>query len=121
MNRSSGVDSLKQVVHLCMMMGGVEDFQLTGEIEEKIENVLHDDCRLTVDEHSAIFLQISRSQLHKTITKTFRYWKLSVRWVPKQLIDQRKFNRVEVRQEFLRCYKLHGDKFLHSIVTGNET
>jgi hypothetical protein len=28
---------------------------------------------------------------------------------------------VEAGQEFLRHYKLHGDEFLHSIITGDET
>ena len=65
--------------------------------------------------------QISNSLLHKTITETLESWKLSARWVPKQLIDQHKFNRVEAGQEFLRRYKLHGDDFLRSIVSRDET
>jgi hypothetical protein len=96
----------------------VHDDQKSGrpsiviEIVEKIENLLHDNHRLTVDELSAMFLQISRSLLHKTITDTFGYQKLSAMWVPKQLTDQHKLNQVEAGQEFLRCYKLHGDEFL---------
>ncbi|KAG5314403.1 SETMR methyltransferase, partial [Pseudoatta argentina] len=89
---------------------------LTDDIVEKIE-----DRRLTVDELSAMFPQISRSLLHETITETLGYRKLSARWVPKQLTDQHKLNRVEAGQEFLRRYKLHGDEFLRSIVTGDET
>ncbi|KAG5319477.1 MOS1T transposase, partial [Pseudoatta argentina] len=94
---------------------------LTDDIVEKIENALRDDRRLTVDELSAMFPQISRSLLHETITETLGYRKLSARWVPKQLTDQHKLNRVEAGQEFLRRYKLHGDEFLRSIVTGDET
>ncbi|KAG5308973.1 SETMR methyltransferase, partial [Pseudoatta argentina] len=92
---------------------------LTDDIVKKIENALRDDRRLTVDELSAMFPQISRSLLHETITETLGYRKLSARWVPKQLTDQHKLNRVEVGQEFLRRYKLHGDEFLRSIVTGD--
>ena len=33
----------------------------------------------------------------------------------------RQFIRVEVGQEFLRLYKLHGDEFLLSIITGDKT
>ncbi|KAG5316946.1 SETMR methyltransferase, partial [Pseudoatta argentina] len=88
---------------------------LTDDIVEKIE-----DRRLTVDELSAMFPQISRSLLHETITETLGYRKLSARWVPKQLTDQHKLNRVEAGQEFLRRYKLHGDEFLRSIVTGDK-
>ncbi|KAG5338560.1 SETMR methyltransferase, partial [Acromyrmex heyeri] len=86
---------------------------LTDDIVEKIENALRDDRRLTVDELSAMFPQISRSLLHETITETLGYRKLSARWVPKQLTDQHKLNRVEAGQEFLRRYKLHGDEFLN--------
>ncbi|KAG5311603.1 SETMR methyltransferase, partial [Pseudoatta argentina] len=92
---------------------------LTDDIVEKIENALRDDRRLTVDELSAMFPQISRSLLHETITETLGYRKLSARWVPKQLTDQHKLNRVEAGQEFLRRYKLHGDEFLRSVVTGD--
>jgi hypothetical protein len=105
----------------CMMIRGAEDLQLTDEIVRKIENAFCDNRRLTVDELSAIFLQISRSLLHKTITEILRYRKLSVGWVPKQLTDQHTLNQVEVRQEFMRHYKLYGDEFLHSIITGDET
>ncbi|KAG5317977.1 SETMR methyltransferase, partial [Pseudoatta argentina] len=94
---------------------------LTDDIVENIENALRGDRRLTVDELSAMFPQISRSLLHETITETLGYRKLSARWVPKQLTDQHKLNRVEAGQEFLRRYKLHGDEFLRSIVTGDET
>ncbi|KAG5319305.1 SETMR methyltransferase, partial [Pseudoatta argentina] len=94
---------------------------LTDDIVENIENALRDDRRLTVDELSAMFPQISRSLLHETITETLGYRKLSARWVPKQLTDQHKLNRVEAGQEFLRLYKLHGDEFLRSIVTGDES
>ena len=92
-----------------------------AKLWKKIKNALHDNRRLTVDELSMMFLQISRSLLHETITETLRFRKLSARWVPKQLIDQHKFNRVEAGQEFLRRYKLHGDDFLRSIVSRDET
>ncbi|KAG5318563.1 SETMR methyltransferase, partial [Pseudoatta argentina] len=94
---------------------------LTDDIVEKIENALRDDRRFTVDELSPMFPQISRPLLHETISETLGYRKLSARWVPKQLTDQHKLNRVEAGQEFLRRYKLHGDEFLRSIVTGDET
>ncbi|KAG5317378.1 SETMR methyltransferase, partial [Pseudoatta argentina] len=94
---------------------------LTDDIVKKIENALRDDRRLTVDELSTMFPQISRSLLRETITSTLGYRKLSARWVPQQLTDQHKLNRVEAGQEFLRRYKLHGDEFLRSIVTGDET
>ena len=59
----------------------------TDKIEEKIKNVLRDDRRLTVDELSAMFPQISRSLLNETITETLGYRKLPARLVPKQLTN----------------------------------
>ncbi|KAG5318767.1 SETMR methyltransferase, partial [Pseudoatta argentina] len=85
---------------------------LTDDIVEKIENALRDDRRLTMDELSAMFPQISRSLLHEETIREVG---------PKQLTDQHKLNQVEAGQEFLRRYKLHGDEFLRSIVTGDET
>ena len=86
-----------------------------SSIVKKIENSLRDNRRLTVDKLSAIFLQISRSLLHETIT--LRYWKLSTRWVPKQLTDQHKLNQVEAGLEFLRHYRLHGDESLQITIS----
>ena len=88
---------------------------------EKIENAISDDGRLTLDELSAKFPQICRSLPHETISQTLGYRKLSDRWVPKQLTDQHKFIRMEAGQGFLRRYKLHGEEFLRSIVSGDET
>ena len=38
---SSGVAGLKMVVHLCMMIKGAEDLQLTHEIVEKKKFKMH--------------------------------------------------------------------------------
>ena len=101
-----------------MMIIGAEDPSIVKK--KNNENALRDDRRLAVDELSAMFPQISRSLLHENITD-LGYQKLSARWVPKQLTDQHKFSRVEAGQEILRLYNLHGDEFLRSIVTGDET
>ena len=49
---------------------------VTAETVEKIEKALHDVRRLTVDELSAMFPQISRCLLQETITETLGYRKL---------------------------------------------
>ena len=54
--------------------------RLTKICGKKIKNRLRDDRRLTLDELSVMFPQISKSLLHKIITETLRYWKLSARW-----------------------------------------
>ncbi|KAL4121063.1 hypothetical protein QTP88_013646 [Uroleucon formosanum] len=70
---------------------------LTDDIVNKVENAVRDDRRLTLDELSAMFPQLSRSLLHETITETCK------------------------PPEFLERYELDGDNFLKSIVTGDET
>ncbi|KAL4091367.1 hypothetical protein QTP88_026069 [Uroleucon formosanum] len=72
---------------------------LTDDIVKKVENAVRDVCRLILDELSAMFPQLSRSLLHKTITETLGFHKL----------------------EFLERYELDGDNFLKSIVTGDKT
>ncbi|XP_026815448.1 protein GVQW3-like [Rhopalosiphum maidis] len=56
---------------------------LTDDIVKKVENAVRDDRRLTLDELSAMFPQLSRSLLHETITETLGFHKLCARWVPK--------------------------------------
>ncbi|KAG5322549.1 MOS1T transposase, partial [Pseudoatta argentina] len=85
---------------------------LTDDIVEKIENALRDDRRLTVDELSAMFPQISRSLLHETITETLGYRKLSARWVPKQLTDQHKLNRKSAAEAHRILVQTYADNAL---------
>ena len=53
--------------------------EFKNKIVEKIENVLHDDGRLTEDELFAMFPQIPRYLLYETIREALRYRKLSAR------------------------------------------
>lgn len=94
---------------------------VTDERVKKIDNVVRDDRRLTLDELSAMFPEISGSLLHETIKETLGYRKLSAIWVLKQLTEENKLNRVQSSKEILERYELEGDDFLHSIVTGDET
>lgn len=94
---------------------------LTDELVQKIEETVREDRRLTVDEISAMFPQLSRTLLYETLTETLGYRKLCARWVPKQLTEQHKKNRVNSAREFLERLELEGEDFLSSIVTGDET
>ncbi|KAF6216143.1 hypothetical protein GE061_000482 [Apolygus lucorum] len=94
---------------------------VTDELVEKIENAVRDDRRSTLDAISTKFPQISRSLLHETITETLGFHKLCARWVPKQLTEQNKLNRVQISKEILERYELEGDDFLKFIVTGDQT
>ncbi|PNF17980.1 hypothetical protein B7P43_G17450 [Cryptotermes secundus] len=49
------------------------------------------------------------------------YPKVCSRWVPQMLTQDHKTHRMEVCQELLHQFEAEGDKFLDSIVTGDET
>ncbi|KAL4089589.1 hypothetical protein QTP88_024602 [Uroleucon formosanum] len=87
----------------------------TDDIVKKVENAVRDDRRLTLDELSAMFPQLSRSLLHETITETLEFHKLCARWVPKQLTEQHMLNRVQASREFLERYELDAKKIMASV------
>jgi len=74
---------------------------------EEIEDGLNEDC--------------SHFSVHKIVSETLGYSKVSARWVPRQLTDDHKRQRVESDTEFLRRYEEEGEDFLDSLVTGDET
>ncbi len=94
---------------------------VTDKLEGKFDNAVPDDHRLTLDKLSAMFPEIYRSLVYETIKETLGYRKLSVRWVPKQLTEQHRLNRMQSSKEVLEHYELGRQRFLHSIVTGDET
>lgn len=94
---------------------------VTDELVRKIDEMVRDDRRLTLDEISALVPQISRSLLHEIVTETLGFRKLCARWVPKQLTDQHKLHRVASARQFLERFEQEGEKFIDSIVTGDET
>lgn len=47
--------------------------------------------------------------------------KVSARWVPKQLSDDQKANRVTACESHLARFRKDGEKFLNHIITGDET
>lgn len=88
--------------HFCLICANNFNVTImTDVIVEKIGNASHDDRRWTV-ELPAIFLQISRSLPHITITETLKYGKLFTRWALKQMSDCTQVEWVGARQEFLQ-------------------
>lgn len=63
----------------------------------------------------------SRDSIRVILKDTLNYRKVSARWVPKQLTEDHKRQRVECAEEVLRRYEEEKDDFLDSIVTGDET
>lgn len=70
----------------------VQDDQNSGRASIVTGKTVDIDRRFTVND---LIAQIPRSLLHKVITETLGYRKLSLRRVPKELTDQHKLNLVE--------------------------
>jgi hypothetical protein len=59
--------------------------------------------------------------IHESVTEKLRYRKLCACWVPKILTYDHKTKWMGSVLKFLTCYAKEGDKFLDSIMTGDET
>ncbi|KAJ4445799.1 hypothetical protein ANN_12484, partial [Periplaneta americana] len=77
--------------------------------------------RTSLDELHIAFPDISRSLLGEIVSQHLGYHKICARWVPRQLSDQHKTQRMASALTFLMRYHTDGDAFLDQIVTGDET
>ena len=68
-----------------------------------------------------IIPEVPKTPIHEGVTEKLGYRKLCARWVPKILTDDHKTKRMGSALKFLTRYAQEGDKFLNSIVTGDET
>ena len=143
------VISRTQVYHWCNLFeAGHSDLtdregrgrSITATSEDNVKRVdelIRQDRRLKLHE-IASSLEISETSAHRIVFDELGYRKVSARWVPKQLIDNHKEQRLDICRELLRRSKssrrVHGHTanaggdflgydmtFLDSIVTGDET
>ena len=104
---------------------------------KRVDELIRQDGRLKLHE-IASSLEISETSAHRIVFDELGYRKVSARWVPKQLTDNHKEQRLDICRELLRRSKssrrVHGHTanpggdflgydatFLNSIVTGDET
>ena len=76
--------------------------------------------RVTIDE-VANYFEISHGSTYAIIHKRLGFRKVCARWVPKELTEEQKNNRVAICQRLLDRYANEGEAFLTRIVTGDET
>jgi hypothetical protein len=67
---------------------------VSENLKQRVDRVIQQDRRFTLDSLQNCFLQISRSLLHEVVTDHLGYRKICARWVPKKLTDQHKENRM---------------------------
>jgi hypothetical protein len=68
-----------------------------------------------------IIPEVSKTTIHEAVTEKLGYRKLCSGWVSKMVTDDHKTKRMRSALKFLTRYAPEGDKFLDSIVTGDET
>ncbi|KAJ4429613.1 hypothetical protein ANN_21799 [Periplaneta americana] len=94
---------------------------ITEDLKTKVNDRILQDRRTSLDELHIAFPDISRSLLGEIVSQHLGYHKLCARWVPRQLSDQHKTQRMASALTFLMRYHTDGDAFLDQIVTGDET
>ena len=101
--------------------GRVRHSTVTDELIQKVDQCVCGNRCFMKAELSSEFPQISRTTLYRTVTDRLGYHKFCARWVPKQLTDLRKTQRMGSALMFLQCSWEEGDEFVDRIVNGDET
>lgn len=87
---------------------------------DRVRDLINDNRRITVPE-IAQQLHVSVGSVHSIIRNTLQFHKVTARWVPRMLSEEKKLARVHVATQLLARYEREGDDFLKSIVTTDET
>ncbi|KAJ4446487.1 hypothetical protein ANN_13183 [Periplaneta americana] len=94
---------------------------ITEDLKTKVNDRILQDMRTSLDELHIAFPDISRSLLGEIVSQHLGYHKICARWVPRQLSDQHKTQRMASALTYLMRYHTDGDSFLDQIVTADET
>ena len=94
---------------------------ISDETVAKVEQIMRQDRRITLDDLCILVPEVSRSTIGRTLTEKLEYWKVCVRWVPRMLTEDHRRQHIDPSREFLQRYADENDNFLDSIVTGDET
>jgi len=95
----------------------------TSIIDSNVEDaraMILENRRVTIDELANHF-EISNGSAYDIIHNRLVFRKVCARWVPKQLTEEQKNNRVAICQRQLDRYAKEGEAFLTRIVNGDET
>jgi len=94
---------------------------ISDETVAKVEQIMRQDRRITLDDLCILVPEVSRSTIGRTLTEKLEYRKVCARWVPRMLTEDHQRQRIDSSREFLQRYADENDNFLDSIVTGDET
>ena len=88
----------------------------TPEAIAAVAAVIEDDRRTTMDQIIAE-TGLSHGNVQQIMYKDLNLVKKSARWIPRLLSGDQMKRRVEASEDFLRRYRMGGERFLESIVT----
>lgn len=93
---------------------------ITPEVTAALDGHIRANRRITV-EGINLLMGISHGSVHTTVTKHLLYHKICMQWVPHQLTEEEKTQRMAVSLGHLQQYHVEEHVFLSRIATGNET
>lgn len=85
------------------------------EFDQKVEKLIRDDRRLTLDELHEMYPEVGRTVPYETITDRLKFRKLCTCWTSKMLTDNHKANRVRLTSVFLDRYEKERESFIDSL------
>ena len=92
----------------------------TSEKADEIRELLQSDRRLTIRD-IGLKVGLSTSTVHSIVTRKLGMSKVCARWIPRILTIEQKHLRVEATKSFLKQYRNHGQRFMNSVITADET
>jgi len=99
---------------------GAPHTAITDENISQVETCILADRRVTVRE-IANELSLSVGSVETIIHEHLKFSKVSARWVPKQLTDEHKQQRIDACQSLVTRYRKEQNEFLSRIITCDET
>jgi len=92
----------------------------TTRNEERTLELIRENKRMTVED-VARTLNVSIDSAYSLIHDTLNFSKVCARWVPNELTEERKRERLDICSRHLAHYHEDGENYLQQIVTGDET
>ena len=68
---------------------------ISNETVAKVEQIMRQDRRITLDDLCLLVPEVSRSTIGRTLTEKLEYRKVCARWVPPMLTEDHKRQRVD--------------------------
>ena len=88
---------------------------------DQVRALIENERRGTCTEVAEQLADVSKSSVHRILTQHFGMRKVSARWVPHDLTENQKAERLEISRELLQQHQQEEDSFLDRTVAIDET